>query len=170
MRITALMFVTMIAAAWSSTGSSRSSACPDRPPEHEDVFGSIEVDYKLALNAIAALVFCALFWLTARRGATDPVCGMTVDRGKALTATVGGPATSSAASTARACSRPSRSATSRNRRAAIRPRPLRFELGAERQQRGLVRGAAYELNRQRQPLRGEAGGNGRGRLTGHVPR
>ena len=31
-------------------------------------------------------VFAALFWLTARRGATDPVCGMKVDRAKALRA------------------------------------------------------------------------------------
>jgi YHS domain-containing protein len=26
-----------------------------------------------------------LFWLTARRGATDPMCGMKVDRAKAVT-------------------------------------------------------------------------------------
>jgi hypothetical protein len=31
-----------------------------------------------------------LFALTVRRGATDPVCGMTVDRGKALTMHVDG--------------------------------------------------------------------------------
>ena len=90
-RITALMFVTMIAAALVVDGLfSLFGLVPTDRPSTEDVFGSIEVDYKLALNAIAALVFCALFWLTARRGATDPVCGMTVDRSKALTATVGG--------------------------------------------------------------------------------
>jgi len=38
------------------------------------------------LNVLATLVFGALFWLTARRGATDPVCGMTVDRDSALRA------------------------------------------------------------------------------------
>ena len=32
-------------------------------------------------------IFAALFGLTMRRGATDPVCGMKVDRSKALTAT-----------------------------------------------------------------------------------
>lgn len=31
-----------------------------------------------------------MFWLTARRGATDPVCGMKVDRDKALTTKHGG--------------------------------------------------------------------------------
>ena len=35
------------------------------------------------LNLIALAVFAALFALTVRRGATDPVCGMTVDRAKA---------------------------------------------------------------------------------------
>jgi len=35
-------------------------------------------------------VFAALFALTARRGATDPVCGMTVDRAKAATLEVEG--------------------------------------------------------------------------------
>ena len=49
----------------------------------DDVFGSIGLDYKLVLNVLALAVFAALFALTARRGATDPVCGMTVDRAKA---------------------------------------------------------------------------------------
>ncbi len=35
-------------------------------------------------------IFAALFYLTARRGATDPVCGMKVDRAKALQAEHGG--------------------------------------------------------------------------------
>jgi YHS domain-containing protein len=48
------------------------------------VFGSIELDYKAVLNAVALVVFAVLFALTIRRGATDPVCGMTVDRGTAL--------------------------------------------------------------------------------------
>ena len=34
---------------------------------------------------LATIVFVALFALTFRRGATDPVCGMTVDRTKAVT-------------------------------------------------------------------------------------
>ena len=36
------------------------------------------------LNVAGLLVFAALFGLTMRRGATDPVCGMKVDRTKAL--------------------------------------------------------------------------------------
>ena len=41
----------------------------------------------LAGSAVWCLaIFAALFWLTARRGATDPVCGMKVDRSKALRA------------------------------------------------------------------------------------
>jgi YHS domain-containing protein len=35
---------------------------------------------------LGLVIFAALFYLTARRGATDPVCGMKVDRSKALTA------------------------------------------------------------------------------------
>jgi YHS domain-containing protein len=46
---------------------------------------SAEVDTKLVLNLLGLLVFGALFALTLRRGATDPVCGMTVDRAKART-------------------------------------------------------------------------------------
>jgi uncharacterized protein len=85
LRITALMFVTMVLAAlvidlvFSGVG-----LIPDARPTTDDVFGSIEVDYKLALNVVAALVFAALIGLTMRHSATDPVCGMTVDKGKAL--------------------------------------------------------------------------------------
>jgi YHS domain-containing protein len=46
----------------------------------------MELDYKLVLNAIAFVVFATLFYLTVRRGVTDPVCGMKVDRVKALRA------------------------------------------------------------------------------------
>ena len=47
-------------------------------------FGTLAVDYKLALNVLGLVVFAALLWLTQRRGVTDPVCGMKVDRLKAL--------------------------------------------------------------------------------------
>src|SRR4051794_11540321 len=86
LRITALMFVTMMLAAividlvFSGTG-----LIPSSRPSTSDVFGSIEVDYKLFLNVLGVVVFAALFWMTARRGATDPVCGMKVDKAKALT-------------------------------------------------------------------------------------
>jgi YHS domain-containing protein len=40
----------------------------------------------LVLNVLGLAIFAALFYLTARRGATDPVCGMKVDRARALRA------------------------------------------------------------------------------------
>jgi len=82
------MLVTMVFAALAVDAAFGGlGLIPDGPrPSREDVFGSIEVDYKLALNVLGTAIFAALFWLTVRRGATDPVCGMTVDRAKAVTA------------------------------------------------------------------------------------
>jgi uncharacterized membrane protein YraQ (UPF0718 family) len=88
LRITVLMFVTMVLAAlaidgiFSLFGLIPSGARPSRG----DIFGSVQVDYKLFLNVLGAAIFAALFWLTMRRGVTDPVCGMKVDRAKAVTA------------------------------------------------------------------------------------
>jgi hypothetical protein len=85
LRITALMFVTMVVAAlaidllFGAVG-----LIPDTRPTREDIFGSVELDYKLVLNMVGLVAFAALLYLTARRGATDPVCGMRVDRSKAL--------------------------------------------------------------------------------------
>lgn len=91
-RITALMFVTMIAAALIVDGLfSALGLIPSGPrPTRDDIFGSIELDYKLVLNILGLLIFAALFRLTMRRGATDPVCGMKVDRAKALRAEIDG--------------------------------------------------------------------------------
>jgi YHS domain-containing protein len=36
------------------------------------------------------VIFVGLFWLTAQRGVTDPVCGMKVDRAQAVTKEIGG--------------------------------------------------------------------------------
>ena len=85
-RITALMYVTMVAAALIVDAVfSAAGLVPTGPrPTKDDVFGQIELDYKFVLNMVALAVFVALFWLTKRRGATDPSCGMTVDRSKAL--------------------------------------------------------------------------------------
>jgi uncharacterized protein len=61
-RITGLMFVCMVLAAiavdllFGALG-----LIPDARPSTEDVFGSIELDYKLVLNAVATVVFVALF-------------------------------------------------------------------------------------------------------------
>jgi uncharacterized membrane protein YraQ (UPF0718 family) len=91
-RITALMFVTMVIAAlivdaiFSGLG-----LIPTGPrPTRADIFSAISLNYKLALNVLGLVVFAGLFWLTARRGATDPVCGMTVDRHKAASKELGG--------------------------------------------------------------------------------
>ena len=91
-RITALMFVTMVIAALIVDGIfSALGLIPTGPrPTRADIFSSIQVNYKLALNLLGFATFAALFWLTARRGATDPVCGMKVDRAKALTLEVSG--------------------------------------------------------------------------------
>ena len=87
-RITALMFMTMVIAALIVDGLFTAiNLIPTGPrPSREDVFGSVELDYKLVLNVFASIAFGALFYLTMRRGVTDPVCGMKVDRKKALTA------------------------------------------------------------------------------------
>src|SRR5436305_4167690 len=88
LRITALMFVTMVLAALATDGlfTLLGLTPSGSRPSRGDVFGSIQVDYKLFLNLLGLVVFAVLFWLTMRRGVTDPVCGMKVDRAKALTA------------------------------------------------------------------------------------
>ena len=85
-RITALMFVTMVIAALIVNGLfSALGLLPTGPrPTRADIFSAVHVDYKLALNLLGLAIFAGLFWLTARRGATDPVCGMNVDRAKAV--------------------------------------------------------------------------------------
>jgi hypothetical protein len=77
-RITALMFVTMVIAALLVTlGMDLVGAIPSGPrPNRAAVFGAVRVDYKLALNLAALVIFGVLFWLTTRRGVTAPVCGM----------------------------------------------------------------------------------------------
>ena len=91
-RITALMFVTMVIAALIVDGIfSALGLIPTGPrPTHADIFSSIAINYKLVLNVLGLVIFGAMFWLTARRGATDPVCGMTVDRHKAVSKVLGG--------------------------------------------------------------------------------
>lgn len=92
LRITALMFVTMVAAALLvDLAFGAVDLIPTGPrPSRDAVFGSISVDYKLFLNVLGVAIFAALIGLTRSRGAVDPVCGMTVDRDKALTAAVDG--------------------------------------------------------------------------------
>jgi uncharacterized protein len=92
LRIVALMLVAMILAALLVDGLfSALGLLPSGPrPSRADIFGGISVDYKLFLNVLGVAIFAALFWLTARRGVTDPVCGMKVDRAKAVRVEVAG--------------------------------------------------------------------------------
>jgi uncharacterized protein len=90
-RIVALMFVTMALAAIAVDGIfSAASLVPSTRPSRAGVFMPVGLDYKLVLNIVGTLVFAALVGLTLRRGAVDPMCGMTVDRSKALRATRAG--------------------------------------------------------------------------------
>jgi hypothetical protein len=86
LRIVALMFVTMVIAALIVDGLfSGFGLIPTGPrPSRGDIFGQVKVDYKLITNILGVIVFAVLFWLTARRGVTDPVCGMKVDKAKAI--------------------------------------------------------------------------------------
>jgi uncharacterized protein len=84
-RIVALMFVTIVLAALAVDGIfSAAGLIPQTRPSRADIFGSIALNYKLFTNILGLVVFAALFSLTMRRGATDPVCGMQVDRAKAV--------------------------------------------------------------------------------------
>jgi uncharacterized membrane protein YraQ (UPF0718 family) len=72
LRITALMFVTIVIAALVVDGLfSLGGLIPSGPrPSRADVFGSIGVDYKLFLNILGTAIFAALFWVSRGRGGT----------------------------------------------------------------------------------------------------
>jgi uncharacterized protein len=69
LRITALMLVTIVIAALLVDGLfGVLGLVPTGPrPTREDVFGSVEVDYKLVLNLFATALFAVLLWLTRGR-------------------------------------------------------------------------------------------------------
>ncbi len=85
-RIAVLMFLAMalaglvVSALFGGLGAIPTGSRPTRA----GVFGAVHADYKLVLNLLATLAFLGLWALTARRGATDPVCGMSVDRERAV--------------------------------------------------------------------------------------
>ena len=84
-RIVALMFVTMVAAALIVDGLfGVAGLIPQARPTRADIFSSIKIDYKLFTNIVGVAVFAAFFVLTMRRGVTDPMCGMKVDKAKAI--------------------------------------------------------------------------------------
>ena len=73
LRIVALMLLTMILAALAVDGLfSAAGLIPTTRPSREDIFGSVQLDYKLVLNLVGLAVFAALFWLSrpSRAGAT----------------------------------------------------------------------------------------------------
>src|SRR6186997_302281 len=72
LRITALMLLTMVIAALVVDGVfGLANLIPTGPrPTREDVFGSIEVDYKLFLNIIGSAIFAALFWISRGHGSS----------------------------------------------------------------------------------------------------
>jgi uncharacterized membrane protein YraQ (UPF0718 family) len=74
LRITALMFITMVVAALLVSGVfDLLGLLPSGPrPSRAGIFGGIELNYKLVLNVVAAAVFVAMFWLTAERGSAEP--------------------------------------------------------------------------------------------------
>ena len=68
LRITALMFVTMVVAALLIDGLFKAlGLIPTERPTRDEVFSSIELDYKLVLNVLALAAFAALMRLTLRR-------------------------------------------------------------------------------------------------------
>ena len=90
-RIVALMFVTIVISALIVDGLfSAAGLIPSARPTRADIFGSIKVDYKLFTNILGVAIFAALFALTMRRGARDPMCGMKVDRAHAVRMDFGG--------------------------------------------------------------------------------
>ena len=75
LRIVALMLVTMIVAALAVDALfSALGLIPETRPSREDIFGSIELDYKLVLNVLGLVVFAALFWLSARDRRPSATC------------------------------------------------------------------------------------------------
>jgi uncharacterized protein len=83
-RIVAIMFGTMVAAALAVDGIfSAAGLVPTHRPSVESITSrGIEWNYTTALNIVFFAVAASLFGLTLRRGARDPMCGMTVDRHK----------------------------------------------------------------------------------------
>jgi uncharacterized protein len=77
LRITALMFVTIVIAALIVDGLfGLAGLIPTGPrPSRADVFGSVQVDYKLFLNLLGLAIFATLMWLSRRRaGRVESAC------------------------------------------------------------------------------------------------
>jgi len=81
-RMVAIMFVTIVLAALAVDAIfSGAGLVPTKRPSIDSITNrGIDWNYTTALNIVAFIVFGLLWGLTLRRGAKDPVCGMTVDR------------------------------------------------------------------------------------------
>jgi uncharacterized membrane protein YraQ (UPF0718 family)/YHS domain-containing protein len=90
--IVSLMFGAMVAAALAIDGIfSAAGLVPQERPSIDSITErGITWNYTAVLNIVFTLVAAALFGLTLRRGARDPVCGMRVDRSKAPSLEYGG--------------------------------------------------------------------------------
>ncbi|MGI8716075.1 MAG: permease, partial [Solirubrobacteraceae bacterium] len=82
LRITALMFVTMVLAALivDVVFGGLGLIPTGRRPSRGDIFGAIHVDYKLALNIVGVVIFAALMYLTKRRREADATVADTTPR------------------------------------------------------------------------------------------
>ena len=82
LKLAGLMLAAMILAALAIDGLfSATGLIPEGRPSIESITDrGISLNYTTLLNAIFTLAGAALLWLTVRRGTTDPVCGMRVDR------------------------------------------------------------------------------------------
>jgi uncharacterized membrane protein YraQ (UPF0718 family) len=75
LRIVALMLLTMILAALAVDGLfSAAGLIPTTRPSREDIFGSVQLDYKLVLNLFGLVVFAAFFWLSRPSRAVGGTC------------------------------------------------------------------------------------------------
>ncbi len=90
--IVSLMFGAIVVAALAIDGIfSAAGLVPEERPSIESITErGITWNYTAVLNIVFTLVAAALFALTVRRRAHDPVCGMAVDRGNALSLDHGG--------------------------------------------------------------------------------
>jgi len=81
-RLVAIMFVSMVLAALAVDGIfSALGLVPTSRPSIDSISSrGISWNYTTVLNIVFLAIAAALFGLTLRRGAKDPVCGMTVDR------------------------------------------------------------------------------------------
>jgi hypothetical protein len=74
-RIVGLMLLTMTLAALAIDALfSAADLIPTTRPSRDDIFGSVELDYKLLLNLLGTIAFTVLFWLSRRDTAATHSC------------------------------------------------------------------------------------------------